>query len=121
MPQAFRIAKQLLDKDFNSTSEELFYKKCAVLASTDIYPEVAEIRGTSSNIADLEEADVIITNIQQLQGTGNKWLKSLPQDFFDLILVDEGHHNVAASWDLLRQGFPNARIINVSATPIRAD
>ena len=105
-----RIAKQLLDKDFNPTSDELFYKKCAVLDTGTTYPEVAEIRGTASNKADLEDADVVITNIQQLQGTDNKWLTALPNDFFDLILVDEGHHNVAASWDLLRQTFPVAKI-----------
>src|SRR6185503_3843746 len=116
-----RIAKQLLDKDFNSTSEELFYKKCAVLDDGTTYPEVAEIRGTSSNKADLEDADVVITNIQQLQGTENRWLTALPKDYFDLILVDEGHHNVAASWELLRQTFPAAKIVNLSATPVRAD
>jgi hypothetical protein len=41
--------------------------------------------------------------------------------FFDLILVDEAHHNVAASWEILRNKFPAAKIINVSATPMRAD
>jgi superfamily II DNA or RNA helicase len=45
----------------------------------------------------------------------------LAEDFFDVILVDEGHHNVAESWDLLRNKFPNAKIINFSATPSRAD
>lgn len=116
-----RIAKQLLEKDFNSSSEELFYKKCAILEDNQQYPEVAEIRGDSSNLGDLDEADVIVTNIQQLQGMDNRWLTALPQDYFDLILVDEGHHNVAASWELLRQRFPNAKIVNVSATPVRAD
>jgi superfamily II DNA or RNA helicase len=38
-----------------------------------------------------------------------------------LILFDEGHHNVAESWDALRRKFPDARILNVSATPARAD
>lgn len=116
-----RIAQQLLNKDFSPTSKELFYKKCAVLESGVTYPEVAEIRGALSNITDLEEADVVITNIQQLQGSDNKWLTALSNDFFDLILVDEAHHNVAASWELLRQTFPEAKIINVSATPVRAD
>jgi len=116
-----RIAKQLLDKDFNPSSDELFYKKCAILNDGQQYPEVAEIRGGSSNLGDLDEADVVVTNIQQLQGTENKWLTALPQNYFDLILVDEGHHNVATSWELLRQRFPNAKIINVSATPVRAD
>jgi superfamily II DNA or RNA helicase len=63
----------------------------------------------------------VITNIGQLQGAGNRWLQALPDDFFDLILFDEGHHNVAASWSALRTHFPAARIVNFSATPARAD
>ena len=45
----------------------------------------------------------------------------LPEHFFDLILFDEGRHNVAVSWDALRARFPDARIVNSSATPTRAD
>ncbi len=115
-----RIASQLHDKDFNPANAEFFYTKCKILDASP-YPETAEIRGKTSNRGDLEEADVIITNIQQLQGTENRWLTSLPADFFDLILVDEAHHNVADSWEQLRQQFPNAKIVNVSATPSRAD
>ncbi len=115
-----RIAKQLHEKDFNSTHAEFFYGKCAILPIGD-YPEAAEIRGRTSNRGDLDDADVVITNIQQLQGTDNRWLTSLPADYFDIILVDEAHHNVADSWDKLRQQFPKAKIVNVSATPARAD
>lgn len=74
-----------------------------------------------TNRADLEEADVVLTNIQQLQGEENRWLQDLPDDFFDLILFDEGHHNVAQSWNTLKAKFPPARIVNFSATPLRAD
>ena len=42
-------------------------------------------------------------------------------DYFDLILFDEGHHSVAATWESLKAKFPHARIINFSATPLRAD
>lgn len=115
-----RIAKQLNDKDFNPSSPDFFYSKCKILDAGE-YPEVAEIRGRTSNQGDLEDADIVITNIQQLQGAENRWLRSLPADFFDLILVDEAHHNVADSWEQLRQQFPAAKIINVSATPTRAD
>jgi len=114
-----RIAHQLL-KDFDPTSDKFFYTKCAVLPGPE-YPEPAEIRSSSSSQVDLEEADVVVTNIHQLQGKENKWLVKLPADFFDLILIDEGHHNVAESWELLRAKFPNAKIINFSATPTRAD
>ena len=62
-----------------------------------------------------------MTNIQQLQGDSNRWLNSLPSDFFDLILFDEGHHSVAQTWTNLKDKFPNAKIVNFSATPLRAD
>jgi DNA or RNA helicases of superfamily II len=113
------IARQLYS-DFDPTQPSMFYIKCRVLDDPP-YPEPVEIRGTTTNIADLEEADVVITNIQQLQGNDNRWLQKLPNDFFDLILFDEGHHNVAESWNVLRNKFPKARIVNFSATPTRAD
>lgn len=116
-----RIAGQLLG-DFNPTQPNMFYRKCEVLSGPE-FPEPAEIRGKRTNRTDLEAADVVVTNIQQLQrgGANNKWLADLPDDFFDLILFDEGHHNVADSWENLRTKFPAACIVSVSATPTRAD
>jgi superfamily II DNA or RNA helicase len=113
------IAGQLV-ADFNPTNAEMFYQKCQVLTGMP-YPEPVEIRGTMTNRADLDEAAVVITNIQQLQGDANRWLQALPRDYFDLILFDEGHHSVAESWETLKAQFPNARIVNFSATPLRAD
>lgn len=113
------IAHQL-EREFNPSNPKMFYHKCKVLLSGP-YPEPVEIRGTTTNRADLEEADVVITNIQQLQGDENKWLQQFPEDFFDLIIFDEGHHSVAATWEALKQKFPNAKIVNFSATPLRAD
>ena len=114
-----KIAEQLHD-DFDPAREDMFYIKCGVLNGPP-YPEPAEIRGTTTNRADLDEADVVLTNIQQLQGNENRWLQNLSEDFFDLILFDEGHHNVAQSWNSLKAKFPAARIVNFSATPLRAD
>ena len=62
-----------------------------------------------------------VANIQQIAGEENRWLDDLGPDFFDLILVDEAHHNTAVSWQQVKQRFPGARIINFSATPSRAD
>lgn len=131
-PFAFRASRALvvapsvpicqqLTNDFDPARSDMFYQKCQILASSP-YPEPVEIRGTTTNLSDLEEADVVITNIQQLQGgEANRWLQALPQDFFDLILFDEGHHSVATSWTLLKERFPAALIVNFSATPLRAD
>jgi superfamily II DNA or RNA helicase len=98
----------------------MFYRARSVLNGAP-WPELVEIRGTTANRSDLDAAEVVVTNIQQLQGTDNRWLTSLPDDFFDLILFDEGHHNVAQSWNTLKATFPAARILNFSATPMRAD
>ena len=114
-----KIAKQLQD-DFDPTRRNMFYIKCQVLDGQP-YPDPVEIRGTTTNRADLEEADVVITNIQQLQGENNRWLQKLPSDFFDLILFDEGHHSVAQTWTTLKGKFSDACIVNFSATPLRAD
>jgi superfamily II DNA or RNA helicase len=109
-----------LQEDFDPASPKMFYAKCKVIDGPP-YPEPVEIRGTTTNRADLDEADVVITNIQQLQGESNRWLDMLEHDYFDLILFDEGHHSVAATWDNLKKKFPGAKIVNFSATPLRAD
>ncbi|ODT81027.1 DEAD/DEAH box helicase [bacterium SCN 62-11] len=113
-----KIASQLL-ADFEPSNPDMFYTKCNIL--TGDYPEPAEIRGSTVNRTDLDEADVVITNVHQLQGVENRWLRQLPSDYFDLILFDEGHHSVAATWELLKSSFPQAQIVNFSATPARAD
>lgn len=66
-------------------------------------------------------AYVVITNIQQLQGTGNRWLMTLPENYCDLILFGERNHSVARTWETLKQHFPAAKIVNFSATPLGAD
>src|SRR5688572_22574717 len=114
------IAEQL-ERDFDPSNGDMFYRKCRILTGPP-FPEPVEIRGRTTNRSDLDESDVVITNIQQLQGGDeNRWLQDLPPDYFDLILFDEGHHSIASSWSMLKDKFPEARIVNFSATPLRAD
>ena len=114
-----KIAKQL-HNDFDPSRPDMFFHKCQILNGPP-YPEPVEIRGLTTNRTDLDEADVVVTNIQQLQGAKNRWMQQLPSGYFDLIVFDEGHHNIAESWSLLKGKFPSARIVNYSATPLRAD
>ena len=114
-----KISGQLHD-DFDVSNPKMFYIKCSIL-SEDPFPEAVEIRGASVNQSDIDNSDVVITNIQQLQGDENKWLSRLTDDYFDMIIFDEAHHNVASSWENLREKFPNAKIVNLSATPMRSD
>jgi superfamily II DNA or RNA helicase len=38
-----------------------------------------------------------------------------------MILVDEGHHNVAESWRKVFERFPDAKVVSLTATPFRSD
>lgn len=40
---------------------------------------------------------------------------------FDLIIVDEAHHAVAGTWKRLIEAMPEARVLGVTATPVRSD
>ena len=46
-------------------------------------------------------------------------LGTVPQ--FDLLIVDEGHHASAGTWLKIRDAFPRARLLGVTATPVRSD
>ena len=64
------IAKQL-QNDFDPALADMFYIKCGVLQGQP-FPEPVEIRGTTTNRAHLEEADVVtqISTSYREQGIG---------------------------------------------------
>lgn len=115
-----RIRKQLSD-DLKASSTSNFFARCEVYAAHVELPTVAVLESGRANIDDVRNSDFTVTNIHQVAGEENRWLDQLSANFFDLILVDEAHHNVATSWQQVKQRFPDARIVNYSATPTRAD
>ena len=48
-------------------------------------------------------------------------LHLLPRDFFQLLIVDEAHHTTAGTWAKVIQHFHAAKLLGVTATPIRSD
>jgi DNA repair protein RadD len=105
---------------FDSTNPECFYRTSAALTDLRHGPFVAAL-DADANLSDLDEAHVAVTNIQQLASGGGRWRGGLPDDFFDLILVDEGHHNAARSWQDVFERFPAAKVLSLTATPFRGD
>ena len=64
-------------------------------------------------------ADIVVGSVATLRG---KRLQKLAEDFQpDLIVCDEAHHALALSWMQIKQTFPKARILNLTATPYRSD
>ena len=48
-------------------------------------------------------------------------LHLLPRDFFQLLVVDEAHHSTASQWSATIAHFHAAKLLGVTATPIRGD
>ncbi len=84
-------------------------------------PYLAVLDGKDANISDCLQSHIILANVQQLASSADRWLPEFPDDFFDLILVDEGHRSPATSWQKVFSRFPNAKVINLTATPFRSD
>jgi DNA repair protein RadD len=114
------IIRDNLQKNLDSYRDNSFLRKTEVLKGQN-GPTCATL-DEQANIRDCDEAAIVVTNIQQLvSGARSKWLDKLSPDFFDLILMDEGHHNVAPTWREAIGYFPDAKIASFTATPFRAD
>jgi excisionase family DNA binding protein len=100
---------------------KFFLGKAKVMESFADGPFAAVLDGPQANIHDCTESQYIVTNIQQLASSADRWLPQFPPNFFDMILVDEGHHNVADSWKKVFDRFPSAKVVSLTATPFRSD
>ncbi len=110
-----------LGADLRANSPTNFYERFGVLPGAAEYPEAVIVASGRVNLDDILHCDIAIANIHQVAGEENRWLDGLAPDFFDLVLVDEAHHNPAESWQQVKRRFPAAKIVNFSATPTRAD
>lgn len=106
---------------FDVAGRECFWTSTRVLTDVSHGPFTAVLDGQDANIHDCENSHIVVTNIQQLASRADRWLPAFADDFFDLILVDEGHHNVARSWERVFERFPNAKVVSLTATPFRGD
>jgi superfamily II DNA or RNA helicase len=113
------IRNQIADA-VDITNVEGFYRRAGVLADLSAGPYRA-VLDADANLGDCDEAHIVVTNIHQLAERAERWLPHFAEDYFDLILVDEGHHNAAPTWQNVFQRFPNARVLSLTATPFRAD
>ncbi len=61
------------------------------------------------------DRDIQVASVQSL----TRRLHHCPQ--FDLIVVDEAHHSTSTSYRTILNNFPAAKVLGVTATPIRLD
>lgn len=100
-------------------------RRLSVLPTTDVLPSpnivMVEERMTSVDQWEaMVDADVVITTPHsaspEIEG-----IVAPPDGFFDLVLIDEGHHSVAKTWSTFIHNMQSARHVLCSATPFRRD
>jgi DNA repair protein RadD len=105
----------------DTTSDKCFWRETGVLQTLREGPFAAVLDGPDANWHDCEHSHLVVANIQQMVAAGDRWLSRFPSEFFDMILIDEGHHNAAASWRRVIEHFDHAKVISLTATPFRSD
>jgi DNA repair protein RadD len=101
--------------------QKCFWRKAGVLSQDQMISGPLACTLDSGNVSVATKSHVVITNVQQLATNADKWLTQFPDDFFDMIIVDEAHHSAAASWQKVIERFPKAKVVLLTATPFRSD
>ena len=115
------IKNGLYDAMDITNRQKCFWRKTGVLNRDQMVSGPLACTLESGNISVATKSHIVITNIQQLATNVDKWLTQFPDDFFDMIIVDEAHHSAAASWQKVIERFPSAKVIHLTATPFRSD
>lgn len=85
-------------------------------------PRVKVLQKRVSDPAGWEElrACEVVVSIPSSASPGHAGVAPPPRDLFDLVLVDEAHHEAAETWRALTTAF-DAKVVLCSATPFRRD
>lgn len=101
--------------------QRCFWRKAGVLDRDQMIAGPFVCTLDSGNISVASDSHIVVTNIQQLATNVDKWLTQFPDEFFDMIIVDEAHHSAAASWQKVIERFPDGKVVLMTATPFRSD
>jgi len=115
------ITKGLFETLDVTNRQNCFWRKRKILKDKDMIGGPFACTLDTGNISITEKSHIVVTNVHQLATNTDKWLNKFPTNFFDLIIVDEAHHSAANSWKQVIERFPNAKVVNMTATPFRSD
>lgn len=106
-----------LDPDYPSN----FWLKHGVFSAMSELPVLVEYdRDTTDEVLNL--ANIVVVNIQKLQSRlANSLINRVPEDFFDMIIVDEAHHSTANTWIDVLHYFFRSKVVKLTGTPYRSD
>ncbi len=116
-----KVIRDEMKENLDVTSSKCFWRRAGVLNKVDMLsgPYVTTLE--TGNLSVCDTSHFVVTNVQQLSTNTEKWLNRFSPDYFDMIIVDEAHHSPTDSWQKVFGRFPNAKILNLTATPFRSD
>lgn len=124
--RALIITPQLTIKDsvvdsLDPSNPDSFWYKRKIFDRVDDTPVLAEFTsGIKREI--LDTANIVVLNIHKLQSRlQSSPLNYLPDDYFDMIIIDEAHHSTANTWVETISHFDKAKVVKLTGTPIRTD
>lgn len=116
-----KLLRDQISKEFKQL--HLLRQIGAIPTATDVpAPRVKVLRNRVRDDAawdELRSFDVVVS-IPTSASPGHAGVAAPPRDLFDLVLVDEAHHEAASTWRALTTAF-DGRVVLCSATPFRRD
>ena len=125
-----KVILDQLEKSLNPSAENFLMKRGLINQEEAKYA-LYSVRSVQScrEVSDLLsfQSNIIIANAQKFKTNPRKpdeatW-KSLPNNMFSMVIVDEAHHLPSKLWELVIKKFrqPSTKVIFFTATPLRAD
>lgn len=121
------IAPQLtilgtIEESLDSGSANNFWTKMGIIKNPSELPVLVRYEGRETRKEHMEDANIVLANIQKLQARNEmSLLNQYNPDFFDMIIIDEAHHSEARTWLENLQHFSKAKVIKITATAYRTD
>lgn len=111
---------QQLAKDYCGNVGDSFFEQRGIItaAMRQSVLEVPHCLTGGENPAVWTMHNLVIANAHKFGATAHVNLDEIPQDSFDLVIVDEAHHYPAPTWRRIVDHFPNSKRVFLTATPL---
>lgn len=121
------IAPQLtilntIENSLDSGNSSNFWIDTGIIKDPLKLPVVVKYEGRETKKEHMEQANIVIANIQKLQSRNEMaLLNQYESNFFDMIIIDEAHHSEATTWIENLNHFSDAKVVKLTATAYRTD
>ena len=113
------ISKQIHEAFCGSESRSCFLLERRIITGDQshyVCPQGTYINATSE-ICMHRNDPLMVVNAHKIGGLSSVRIEDIPNDSYDLVIVDEAHHYPAPTWKLLVDHFHKSRRLFITATP----